>query len=165
VFCIYTETRSGTGVVAKSNYKTVWIRWTVSRVWKLATVGTSHIPLVEVCVCWRAEFMNQLPGAVHVVNDSSLWDVHSPQIIHNTCSNHRKTSCFMATEGLHSPSHTTPYHMAKSHQYRVASFAALRILSSRYSPGLCCSCCNVVRFSCDLEACNLVTATVVSFNA
>jgi hypothetical protein len=45
-------------------------------------------------------------------------------------------------------------------QYTVSSFDTLRVLSCLYSPGLCCSCCNVERFCCDLEACNLVTATL-----
>jgi hypothetical protein len=44
--------------------------------------------------------------------------------------------------------------MAPSHRYSVASFATLRVMSCLHSPGLLCSCCNVVRFCCDLEACN-----------
>jgi hypothetical protein len=48
-----------------------------------------------------------------------------------------------------------------SQQYSVATFATLRVLSYLHSPGLRCSCCNVARFRRDLQACNLVTATVV----
>jgi hypothetical protein len=47
-----------------------------------------------------------------------------------------------------------------SQQYSVASFAALRVLSCLHSPGLRCSCCNVVRCCCDLQSFNLVTATI-----
>jgi hypothetical protein len=64
-------------------------------------------------------------------------------------------ACFKATEGLH-----PLYCAALSQQYSVVSFATLRVLSCLYSPGLC-SCCNVVRFCCDSEACNLVTAILV----
>jgi hypothetical protein len=53
---------------------------------------------------------------------------------------------------------------ALSPQYSVASFATLRVLSCLHSPGLRCSCCNVVQFFCDLEVCNLVTATVTDSN-
>jgi hypothetical protein len=47
-----------------------------------------------------------------------------------------------------------------SHQYSVAGFATVRVLSCLHSPGLHFSCWDVVRFYCDLEACNLVTADV-----
>jgi hypothetical protein len=43
----------------------------------------------------------------------------------------------------------------------VASFATLRGASCLHSSGLRCSCCNVERFCCDLEACNLVTDAFV----
>jgi hypothetical protein len=56
-----------------------------------------------------------------------------------------------------------PSRAALSQQYSVASFATLQVLSCLHSPGLRCSCCNVVRFCCDLEACNLMTATVDQF--
>jgi hypothetical protein len=49
-----------------------------------------------------------------------------------------------------------------AHQYSVAIFATLRVLRCLHSPGLRCSCCNVVRFCCDLESCNLVRATIRS---
>jgi hypothetical protein len=51
------------------------------------------------------------------------------------------------------------YFAALSQQYSVASFATLLGLSCLHSSGLHCSCCNVVRFCCVLEACNLVTTT------
>jgi hypothetical protein len=54
-----------------------------------------------------------------------------------------------------------PYRAARSQHYRVASFATLRVLSCLHSPRFRCSCCNVVRFFCDLEACSLVTVTLV----
>jgi hypothetical protein len=57
--------------------------------------------------------------------------------------------------------HPPPFRAYLSQQYSVASFAALRVLTCLHSPGLYCSCCNIVRFCCDLEACNLVTATTV----
>jgi hypothetical protein len=50
------------------------------------------------------------------------------------------------------------------HRYSVASFTALLVMSCHYSPELRCSCCNVVRFYCNLEACNLVTATIHMIN-
>jgi hypothetical protein len=57
-------------------------------------------------------------------------------------------------------SHTPlPYRTAVGRQYSVASFTVLRVLSCLHLFGLRCSCCNVVRFCCDLEACSLVTAT------
>jgi hypothetical protein len=62
---------------------------------------------------------------------------------------------FKATDGLQ-----PTYREALSHQYSVASIATLRVPNYLYSPGLCCSFCNVGRFCCDLEACNLVTATI-----
>jgi hypothetical protein len=55
----------------------------------------------------------------------------------------------------------TPYRAALSHQYSVASFATLRVLSYDYLTGLQCSCCNVVWFCCGLEAYNLVTAGII----
>jgi hypothetical protein len=56
-----------------------------------------------------------------------------------------------------------PWRAALSQQYNVASFDTLRVLSCLHSPGLRCSCCNVAWLYCDLEACNLVTATIVRF--
>jgi hypothetical protein len=79
------------------------------------------------------------------------------KILPNNSSRHQ-IACFKATEGLH-PS----YRAAICYQYSVASFATVRVLSCLHSHGLGCSCCNVVRFFCDLEACNLVTATAVTF--
>jgi hypothetical protein len=68
---------------------------------------------------------------------------------------------FYASRPLKDFTHTpSPYRMAWSHQYSVASFASLCVLNCLLSPGLRCSCCNVVRFCCDLETGNLVTATV-----
>jgi hypothetical protein len=56
------------------------------------------------------------------------------------------------------------YRAALSCQYNVVSFATLRVLSCLHSPGLCCSCCNASRFCCNLEPCNLMTATKVTRN-
>jgi hypothetical protein len=53
---------------------------------------------------------------------------------------------------------------ALSQQFSVASFATLRFLRCLHSPGVCCSFCNVVRFYCDLEACNLLTTTIAMGN-
>jgi hypothetical protein len=66
--------------------------------------------------------------------------------------NRHKIARFKATEGLHHP----PNRAAHRQEY---SDATLRVLSCLHSPELRCSCCNVVRFFCDLELCNLVTAT------
>jgi hypothetical protein len=65
-------------------------------------------------------------------------------------------ACFRATEGLHS----LPYRAAVSHQYSVAGFATLRVLSCIHSPGLHYSFYNDVRHCCDLEVCNLVTTVI-----
>jgi hypothetical protein len=73
-------------------------------------------------------------------------------------SSHHQTACFKVTEGLHSP-----YRAALSQQYSVARFAKLRVLSCLHSPGLRRSCSNVVRICCDLEACDLVTAAIVTW--
>jgi hypothetical protein len=72
-----------------------------------------------------------------------------------SCSSRHQIACFKAMEGLH-----PLYRAAPSQQCSVASFATLRFLSCLHSPGLRCSCCNVVRFCCDLESGNLVTATI-----
>jgi hypothetical protein len=55
-----------------------------------------------------------------------------------------------------------PFRVTLSHQYSVASFHTLRVLNCLHSLELRCSCCNVVRFCCDLETCDLVTATIVT---
>jgi hypothetical protein len=57
---------------------------------------------------------------------------------------------------------SAPYRAALSQQYSVASFSKVRVLSCLYSSGLRCSCYNGVRFCYDLQACNLVTATIVA---
>jgi hypothetical protein len=49
-----------------------------------------------------------------------------------------------------------PCHAVQCHQYSVASFATLLVLSCLHSPGLRSSCCNVVRFCCGLEACHQI---------
>jgi hypothetical protein len=73
-------------------------------------------------------------------------------------SSRHQIACFKATEGVH----PSPFPAAAlRHKYSVGSFATLRVLSCLHSPGLRCSCWNIVRFCCDLEACNLLTATVV----
>jgi hypothetical protein len=65
-------------------------------------------------------------------------------------SNRHQITYFKATERFHPPNRA-----ALNQQYRVVSFATLRVLSCLHSPGLRCSCYNVVRLLCDLEACNL----------
>jgi hypothetical protein len=76
------------------------------------------------------------------------------------CSSRHQIACFKATEVLHT-SPPPPYRAAQSHKCTsVARFATLRVLICFHSPVPRCSCCNVVWFCCDLEACNLVTATV-----
>jgi hypothetical protein len=72
---------------------------------------------------------------------------------HYNESSRHQIAYFKATEGLH-----PPYRAALSEEYSVASFATVLVLSCLHSPGLRCSFCDVVRFCCDLEACNLVTA-------
>jgi hypothetical protein len=71
-------------------------------------------------------------------------------------SSRHQTACFKVTEGLH-----PPYRAALSQHYSVASFATLLILSCLHSHSLRYSCRNVVRFCCDLETYNFMTATVV----
>jgi hypothetical protein len=66
---------------------------------------------------------------------------------------------FKPMEGLQTHTHTHLPHGSKS-PVHVVSFATLRVLNSLHSPGIRCSCCNGVRFCCDLEACNLVMATI-----
>jgi hypothetical protein len=73
-------------------------------------------------------------------------------------SSRQQISCFKVTEGLQ-----PPYSAAPNHQYSVASFARVLVLSCLHSSGLRCSRCNVIRFCCDPEACNLVTAIKGNF--
>jgi hypothetical protein len=80
-------------------------------------------------------------------------DPHTFYEVH--CSSSHQIACFMATEWLH-----PLYRAALSQQHGVASFAALRVASCLHSPGLHCSCCNIVRFYCDLETCNFVAAII-----
>jgi hypothetical protein len=84
-------------------------------------------------------------------------NVHSETSI---ISSRHLIAYFKASEGLHPPYSTT-----RSHQHSVASFATLRVLNCLHSPGLCCSCCNIVRFCCGLDACSLLTATIALFNS
>jgi hypothetical protein len=78
------------------------------------------------------------------------------------CSSRHQIPCFKATERLQPPH--LPLRTVLSQQYSVVSFATLRVMSCLHSSGLRCWCCNVVRFCCDLEAWNLVTATIVCYN-
>jgi hypothetical protein len=71
------------------------------------------------------------------------------------CSRHN-IACFKATERLHPP---TAWPQVTSNTSLLVRFATLLVLSCLHSPGLRCSCCNVVRFCCDLATCRLVTAT------
>jgi hypothetical protein len=77
-------------------------------------------------------------------------------LYYSFCSRHQ-ISWLKATEGLH-----PPYHAALSQHCTVASFATLQVASCIHSLVLHCSCCNVVRLCCDLEARNLVTPTIVA---
>jgi hypothetical protein len=54
-----------------------------------------------------------------------------------------------------------PYRAAPSYRYSDASFATLQVLSCLHSPGFSSSCCNSVRFCCDLEECNLFAETII----
>jgi hypothetical protein len=72
---------------------------------------------------------------------------------HHYSSRHQ-TACFKVAEELQ-----PPHRVVLSQRFNVATFATVRVLSYLHSPELRCLCCNVVRFCCDLEACNLVTAT------
>jgi hypothetical protein len=72
-------------------------------------------------------------------------------------STRHQIACFKATERLHPP---LPYSATQSHHYSVASFATLQVLSCLHSPRLRCSCCDDVRFCCDLEAPSLAAATI-----
>jgi hypothetical protein len=65
-------------------------------------------------------------------------------------------ACFKATEGLHS---SLPRGSKSPVQRCQLCYTAGS--SCIHSPALRCSCCNVIRFCCDLEACNLVTAAIV----
>jgi hypothetical protein len=87
---------------------------------------------------------------------SFLFVCFFPSLLSNTlCYNsHHQIACFKTIEGLH-----PPFWVALSHQYSIAGFVTLRVLSYPHSPGLRSFCCNVVWFCCDLEVCNLVTAT------
>jgi hypothetical protein len=53
----------------------------------------------------------------------------------------------------------TKLHVSRSRKDFTPPYP-LRVLSCLHLPGLRCLCCNVVRFCCDLEACNLVMATI-----
>jgi hypothetical protein len=59
----------------------------------------------------------------------------------------------------HTHTHTR-YCVDVNQTYNIASFATLLLPSCIHSPGLRCSCYNVTRFYCNLEACNLVTAAI-----
>jgi hypothetical protein len=56
---------------------------------------------------------------------------------------------------------TLPYRAALRHQYSVANFVTLRVLSCLYLPGLRWWYCNDELFCCDLEAWRLVTDALV----
>jgi hypothetical protein len=79
------------------------------------------------------------------------------------CSSRHQIACFKATEGIHNHAqHNTPHHAGPSRQYKVANSATPRLLSCLHSPGLGCSCYNVVRYFSDREAWNLLTATTLT---
>jgi hypothetical protein len=79
--------------------------------------------------------------------------MHVPFFCYEISSRHQ-IACFKATVRSPPPSHRA----AVSQQYSVAR---LLVLSCLYSLCLRCSCCNVVWFCCDLEACSLVMAVVI----
>jgi hypothetical protein len=70
-------------------------------------------------------------------------------------SSSHQTACFKDTEGLRL--HPPP---RGSKSQAGHSVATLRVLSCFHSPALRCSCCSVVRFCCDPEAHNLMSATI-----
>jgi hypothetical protein len=90
--------------------------------------------------------------------DGDVVPLYKTTRCHNLLSRHQ-TACFKATEGLHLP---PPFCAAQTHQHSVATL--LRFERCLHWPGLRCSCCNVVRFCCDPEACNLVTTTTGDHN-
>lgn len=77
--------------------------------------------------------------------------LHSP-----TYSSRHQIAIFKATEGSTPP---PLFRTALSHQWSVARFATLLVLSCIHSPVLWSSCGNVVRFWRHLQACNFIAAT------
>jgi hypothetical protein len=86
-----------------------------------------------------------------IVGHYTAWATTAPC----SYSSRHQLACFKATEGLPSPFPRG----SKSTVQRC--FSTLWVLSCLHSPGLSCPCCNVVRFCCDLETCNLVMVTIV----
>jgi hypothetical protein len=98
-------------------------------------------------------------GLSHILRERTDLLYHMSDVLDH--SQYFYSSChqiafFKATE-RHPP---PPCRSALSRQFSVASFAKLRVLNCLHSPGLHCSSCNIVRFFCDLGACNMVTATI-----
>jgi hypothetical protein len=83
-------------------------------------------------------------GTMTCRNRKLFSKIDSSRLLPQVYSSRQQIACSKATEGRHPP---PPYHAALSHQYSGASFATLLVLSCLHSPGLGCSCCNVVRFS------------------
>jgi hypothetical protein len=102
---------------------------------------------------WRATMPRFEQGIQIQASFERLKIVLVEKIFLNVKSSRHQIAYLKAREGFH-----LPYCTALSQQYSVTT---LRFLSCLHSPGLRCSCCNVVRFLCDLEACNLVTAARV----
>lgn len=71
------------------------------------------------------------------------------------CQSRQQISCLKAVGELH-----LSYRAGLMQHYSDASFAALRFLNCLHLSGLFSSCCNVVLFFCDFEACSLVTAAI-----
>jgi hypothetical protein len=77
-------------------------------------------------------------------------------------SSSHQIACFKVTEGLH----PTPLSARLLSQlYNVASFATVQVMSCLHSPELRCSCRNVVRFCCDLKACNLLRTSIDNYRS
>jgi hypothetical protein len=139
-----------------------WRNWRLTRCW--AAYFPSPVPLPgrntrnsRRRTCWSIDCFMHRHAKQHKYKllqhpTAGIWHAEHYRDYSHYSSSHQ-TACFKATEGL-PPS---PYRAALNHQY---SFATLRVLSCLHSPVLRCSCYNVVRFCCDREACDLVTATV-----
>jgi hypothetical protein len=118
------------------------------------SVGLRHDEEKNLCPWPKLNYDPPSPQPITSPSDRTI-----PKCVNVSYSSRHQTSRFKATEGLHPPH--PPYRAALSQQYSVASFATVRVLSCLHSPGLLCLCCNVVRFSCDLQACNLMTSSTV----
>jgi hypothetical protein len=133
------------------------------KIWTHTTVKISTPKSQVLCLQHRSSNKTQMqePKETWLLNitvSGPIFEHETSRIPRLDCySSRQQIACFKATEGLHSP-----YRAALCHQYSVASFATLRVLGCLHSPGLRCSCCNVARFFCDPEACDVRVKFVCS---